>query len=127
VSETPIYFESDCCMLQAQAAIADGVQVALDQLTSQGMLAKGVGVAVGALAIYGMDMDAVLSVLMEDIPYPYNTILPGMVKANMLEFYVDLSGDNSMRLRLCQDWTRALLSLGTEIEDDSGSSGAATS
>jgi hypothetical protein len=114
-------------MLQAQAAIADGVQVALDQLTSQGMLAKGVGVAVGALAIYGIDMDAVLSVLMEAIPYPYNTILPGMVKANMLEFYVDLSGDNSMRLRLCQDWTRALLSLGTEIEDDSGSSGAATS
>jgi hypothetical protein len=101
--------------------------VALERLTSQGTLAKGVGVAVGGLAILGINMDDLLSVLLEEIPYPYKTILPGMVKANMLEFHVDLSGENPTRLRLSQDWTRALISLGIDFEDDSSSTGVVKS
>lgn len=101
--------------------------MALERLTSQGTLAKGVGVAVGGLAILGINMDDLLSVLLEEIPYPYKTILPGMVKANMLEFHVDLSGENPTRLRLSQDWTRALISLGIDFEDDSSSTGVVKS
>ena len=107
--------------LQAQATISRGVHVALEQLAAQGETPKGVGVAVGALAAAGVDSVALLDTLHNDIGYPYNTILPGMLKANMLEFHVDLTEEGRVRLRLMHDWKQALLALGFDCDADSAS------
>lgn len=95
------------CVVQIVQVVMDQFWKSVMHLNSQGISATHIGVGTGALRMASDDMSTLTASLCNQVPYPFDTIIPGMVQANMLEICVDTE-TRSMRLRLLRDWSRAL-------------------
>lgn len=93
------------------------VKAAFDSLSAKGIEATNVFVGMLSIEASGLDMDVLLSDLHSNIGYPYDTILPGLFKARMLEVRVSSGIPAAMSLCMVKDWGAALQAVDIDVKD----------
>lgn len=75
-------------------------------LGMDGTMVSAVGVGTAAVTAEGVPEADLTDALCEQLGYPYDLVVPGMLPRNMLEFSVDAE-TGEVRLKLMTNWRRA--------------------
>jgi hypothetical protein len=92
------------------------VQLALEHLASKGLQTAIIGIGLAALDCAGVDMQRLLQDLPKDIAFPFNTVLPGLMKAHVLEVHVDRRDNGKVAVHMMTNWSVALRALDIDIK-----------
>lgn len=103
--------------MQVSRALHGKYRSALASLEAQAIQPAAVFIGLSALEEQKVSMDVLLNDLLHGVGYPFDTIVRGLFKANMLELRIAADGSGRVSLCMVKEWGAPLRSVGLDITD----------